>query len=85
MLCFWKRGFGLCKCPIRFDHLWKGIMDYIVAPNAAWLWEQISSALHSSPFRANLIRRIFFLNPEHLTNKEPKVTCEMGLKSTHLI
>lgn len=26
-----------------------------------------------------------FSQSEHLANKEPKVTCEMGLKSTHLL
>lgn len=49
--------------------------------------DSISIALQPLSFEANLIRRIyiFFLNSNTSLNKEAEVTCEMGLKSTHLI
>lgn len=49
-------------------------------------WSLTLSQSHFSPFFLGKFNpQNIFSESEHLTNKEPKVTCEMGLKSTHLI
>lgn len=56
------------------------------------LWDRMeldsgnkSLAHFSSFFLGKFNPENIFSQSEHLTNKEPKVTCEMGPKSTHLI
>lgn len=56
---------------------------YIVAQNGAWLALSRTSALFS--FLSKFNPQNIFSESDRPANKEAEVTCEMGLKSTHLI
>lgn len=95
MRCFWHQGLVYsrhCENSILKDtgkrddkrRWWK---HFIVAQNGSEHGNEKKNLQRTSvlSLSGKFNPENIFSQSEHLANKEPKVTCEMGLKSTHLL